>query len=547
MILKTKMISSLEKVFCDEELTAVEFSNATALRGEIFSFQLAYFSDAINCPLKIELESELQDYITIRSVEMVPCEFPGYDFDDNVLRTTPGLYPDPLLPIDRLRSVAKQWRSLWIKVAIPPNCLPGDYKIRIKLSLTAQQADYAQNATFNLKILAPLLPKQRLIHTQWFHADCIFTQYGVECWSEAHWSLLDKYICNAAAHGINMLLTPLWTPPLDTDVNGERPTVQLLDIKKEGDNYLFDFSRLKRWIKLALNAGIEYFEMAHLFTQWGAKCAPKIIVHENGVDKKMFGWHTAAVSDEYQNFLNQLLPALKVFLKQEKIFDQCYFHLSDEPDMTNIDSYRAASNAVKELLCDCKIIDALSKVEFYDQGLIEHPIPANNHLEPFVERNIADLWTYYCVSQREQVPNRFFVFPSARNRIMGILLYKYNIAGFLHWGFNFWYTQYSIEQNIDPFRVTDAGRAFGGGDPFLVYPGPDGPIDSLKYEVHYDALQDLRALRLLEAKIGRQATLDMIEDGLDAPLSMTSYPRSAKWLLNMRDKINRYIAHDNAL
>ncbi len=541
MILKTKMISSLEKVFCDEELKATEFNHGNALRGEIYSFQLAYYSDELNCPLTVEVESELENYITIRSVELVPCEFTGYDFDDNVLRTTPGLYPDPLMPLDGLRNVAKQWRSLWIKIAIPADCPPGNYEIKLSLTLTAKKNNLSQSATFKLEVMSPVLPKQKLIHTQWFHADCIFTQYRVECWSEAHWTLLDKYIRNATEHGINMLLTPIWTPPLDTDINGERPTVQLLDIKKEADNYSFDFTRLKRWIKLASNAGIEYFEMAHLFTQWGAKCCPKIIVHESGVAKKLFGWHTAATSEEYRNFLNQLLPALKIFLKEQHVFAHCYFHLSDEPDMTNIDSYRAARDIVKALLSDCKIIDALSKVEFYDQGLIEHPIPANNHLEPFVERNITDLWTYYCVSQRDKVPNRFFIFPSARNRIMGVLMYKYNITGFLHWGFNFWYTQYSIDQNMDPFKVTDSGRAFGGGDPFLVYPGQNGPIDSLKYEVHYEALQDLRALRLLESKIGRQATLDMLEDELDTPLSMTQYPRSAIWLLDMRAKLNHYI------
>lgn len=542
MLLKTKMISSLEKVFCDEELKAAEFSSGNALRGEIFSFQLAYYSDELNCPLTIECKSALKDYITIRAVAMVPCEFTGYDFDDNVLRTAPGLYPDPLMPIDNLRNVAKQWRSLWIKVAIPPDFTPGSYEIKLKLLLTAKEEICVQNGTFTLAVLAPVFPKQKLIHTQWFHTDCIFTQYGVECWSEAHWILLGKYIRNAAEHGINMLLTPLWTPPLDTDVGGERPTVQLLDISKAGNKYSFDFTRLERWIKLALDAGIEYFEMAHLFTQWGAKCAPKIIVNEHGSDKKLFGWHTAATSTEYCNFLNQLLPALKIFLKAQHIFAQSYFHLSDEPNMTNIESYRAARDVVKDLLSDCKIIDALSKVAFYDQGLIKHPIPANNHIEPFVERHIPNLWTYYCVSQREKVPNRFFVFPSARNRIMGVLMYKYNITGFLHWGFNFWYTQYSIDQNIDPFKVTDAGRAFGGGDSFLVYPGLDEPIDSLKYEVHYEALQDLRALRLLETKIGRQATLEVLENELNAPLTMTEYPRSAQWLLDLRSKINHIIA-----
>lgn len=40
MELKLKAISSLEKVFADEELKAVTLEKASVLRGEVFSFQL---------------------------------------------------------------------------------------------------------------------------------------------------------------------------------------------------------------------------------------------------------------------------------------------------------------------------------------------------------------------------------------------------------------------------------------------------------------------------------------------------------------------------
>src|SRR5690606_38890715 len=102
----------------------------------------------------------------------------------------------------------------------------------------------------------------------------------------------------------------------------------------------------------------------------------------------------------------------------------------------------------------------------------------------------------------EGVSNRFFSLPSVRNRIIGVQLYKFGIQGFLHWGFNFWYSQYSVKA-IDPFRVTDAGGAFPSGDAFVVYPGPEGPLDSIRWEVFREALQDMRALELLEQLAGK--------------------------------------------
>lgn len=90
----------------------------------------------------------------------------------------------------------------------------------------------------------------------------------LETFSEEHWAIIEKYVQTAVKHGINMILTPLFTPPLDTEVGGERPTVQLVDVESHSDTYIFDFSKLKRWVDMCRNNNIEYFEFSHLFTQW---------------------------------------------------------------------------------------------------------------------------------------------------------------------------------------------------------------------------------------------------------------------------------------
>ena len=50
--------------------------------------------------------------------------------------------------------------------------------------------------------------------------DCLATWYGVEIFSEEHWTIIEKYIHTAVKHGINMIHT-LFTPPLDTAVGGK--------------------------------------------------------------------------------------------------------------------------------------------------------------------------------------------------------------------------------------------------------------------------------------------------------------------------------------
>ena len=105
------------------------------------------------------------------------------------------------------------------------------------------------------------------------------------------------------------------------------------------------------------------------------------------------------------------------------------------------------------------VIDALSDYAFYEKGLVEHPIPANNHIQPFIDHGVPGLWTYYCCAQGVDVPNRFFAMPSARNRIMGVLMYLYEIRGFLQWGYNFYNSGFS-RKHIDPFSDTHADYSF---------------------------------------------------------------------------------------
>ena len=113
--------------------------------------------------------------------------------------------------------------------------------------------------------------------------------YHVPVFSEEHWEIIENYLHEYVKRGCNMILTPLFTPALDTAVGAERTTTQLLDVKVENGEYVFGFDRVKQWVDLCQSCGIEYFEMCHLFSQWGAKYAPKVVAMVDGEEKQIFG------------------------------------------------------------------------------------------------------------------------------------------------------------------------------------------------------------------------------------------------------------------
>jgi hypothetical protein len=168
------------------------------------------------------------------------------------------------------------------------------------------------------------------------------------------------------------------------------------------------------------------------------------------------------------------------------------------------------------------------------------PVVATNALEPFIEAGIKDLWCYYCCAQATTVANRFFAMPSYRNRIIGVQMYKYGMAGFLHWGYNFYNIHHSLGQ-IDPYEVTDAGRAFPSGDAFSVYPYGNDVIPSLRQKVFKEALDDMRLLTLLEEKIGREETVRLIDSTAGMNITFKEYPHNEEFFVRLYENIFKLI------
>lgn len=540
--LQVRMLSSMAKVF-PNRIYGNTASQCRTLRGQEVAFQIAYrlnMPPRSLCEFRISVDSPIKQFLKIYRVGVVPSLFPCYPAssdDGNYLTRKAGLFPDPLIPFegDRIKAVAKTWQALWFSIQIDGSMPAGKYPI--KLSVFDESENQIVNKTYFVCVDDQTLPQSDLLFTQWFHCDCIADAHHVEIFSEAHWRLIENYMRLAGAHGMNMILTPVVTPPLDTAVGGERPTVQLVQVEKTAQGYRFDCERLRRYIKIALDAGMVAFEISHFFTQWGAGFAPKVVARTDGKLQKIFGWETAADDPEYVKFLQALVPEVIACFAGEGVGrERLWFHLSDEPHEDQIDQYRKTHDILAPLIGGCHHMDAMSSLLFRKEGLVESPVVSTNHISPFLKEKVEGLWCYYCCMQGYKLSNRFFAMPSARTRIMGVQLYKYQIVGFLQWGYNFYYTQFS-KAKIDPYAVTDAGSAFPSGDAFSVYPYEDGAAPSIRQKAFSNGLEDYRLLLLLERKIGRDAVLALLERVAGMEITFYEYPQDERFFSELYDAV----------
>lgn len=549
-MLKTKITSSLEKIFLDERIESYPtLSRISALKGERVCVQLAFIHDNSEGN-RIEysyrtapiLDGDLAKHATVRNVRSisVPMPIAGCGVDDNYLRTTPGLYPDVLDPLHyegKVTVTSVALSAIWIEMELPRDIAAGEHTLTV--TLDAGEIGRSSSSV-TVEVINATLPEEDIYFTQWFHTDCLAQYYEVEVFGEKHWKIIESFARVAAKNGMNMILTPVFTPPLDTTVGGERLTTQLVGVNLADGEYSFDFTLLDKWIEMCDRVGIKYLEISHLFTQWGAAHAPKVMASVDGEYKRIFGWETEATGAEYTRFLREFISALLAHLKKSGNDQRCIFHVSDEPSLEHLENYKNAKAIIADLLEGYTIVDALSNFDFYKTGVLTNPIPASNHIEPFLEANINGLWTYYCVSQWKDVSNRYHSMPAWRNRSIGMQMYKYNIAGFLHWGYNFYNNQFS-DTPINPFLESSCDFAFPSGDSYSVYPGANGEcLESTRQKVFFEALQDIKAMKLCESLYSHDEVVAAMESVI-GEIRFNVCAKSAATMLAVREKVNEMI------
>lgn len=537
--MKAVTISALEKLLPNNEPTMYE-TKGSALKGERYHFQFAFKGlTGTKSRNALLVDSPLSAYIQVRLAGLAPSTFVAPNTDDYYVTKACTLVPDPLLPIDKTGVTVYygQWRTVWVSVCLSDDVAAGVYPIT--LTLNDCNGERLATATYELEVIDARLPKTDLLLTNWMHYDGICAQHGVKLWSERFYQVFDSYVKAYTDSGFTMLFTPLFTPPLDTNIGDERMTAQLIDVEKNGGRYAFNFNKLKKFLRFAQKRGVREFELSHLFTQWGGRACPKIEATVNGEKQRIFGWDISSDDPAYVDFLREFLPALKGALTDFGVWEHCYFHLTDEPSAESIAAYAKCRSLVKQYIGDRPIIDAMSHYEFYEQGLVDIPIAHLGAYRDFAAHDVRPLFVYNCCGPTDgYYSNRFLNMPCARTRVLGLQLYQTGVQGYLHWGFNFYNSFLSLEE-VDPYATTDALGGFTSGDAFIVYPGKTGANGSIRSETVNDGFQDYRALKALENYIGREKTLEFLsKKGVEG---YQTYPRDARAYKELREEMNAMI------
>ncbi|NQT51421.1 DUF4091 domain-containing protein, partial [bacterium] len=415
------------------------------------------------------------EHQTWNFVGFIPLEKNTRDADQLRLRAAPCQVPDPLLDARTLDLPADTTQPVWLTVRVPKDAAPGVYTSQA--TVVAGQARVA--VPVELTVDPFLLPDERhLFVTNWFRAEHFATAHKVAPWSEKHWALIGLYARNMAEHRHNVALVP-WT---------------LIAVAREADGTLsFDYSRFDRFVATFEQAGAaDRLELGHLghFGKggWSGK---EIVLRGVAATDRKTGKRVGLGRDDG---LAPLLADLQHHLKKKGWLRKAMIHVADEPSINNLASWRQASAFVHEHAPGIRRIDAIEAIDF--SGALDVWVPKLSHYERWrsaynARRADGEFWFYICCHPYGNTyPNRFLDYPLAAVRVLHWINFAEDLTGYLHWGLTFW--------GDDPFG-TPRG-SLPPGDTHVLYPGTDGPLSSIRWEIQRESLEDFEYLHLLTAK-----------------------------------------------
>lgn len=474
-----------DKIFTDTpagENTTIKFKAAA---NEYESALIGVLSDAAIDDLKIEVSTLTgvdqnglipSECVRVREVGTLHLDHNTPQADNIVTRKAPCEMPDILYERATVSLNANESKGIWLTLYVPKGTPAGTYSGTASLTSNS----FSREIPVEVEVFPfELSDVRRLYSTNWWSPGNIAVQHKVDLMSEDYWKILEKYIQNMGEHRQNVLHL-YWVP--GNFVNAS--------INEDG-SWSFDFDTLDRLIDLALKYGaLDRIELNHIGS---------INRQEHRVDFRGISVYDArkkeTVSLGIDEWLEPTLKALCNHLRERGLFERAMIHVADEPYQPDVDSWREASKRIRAIEPELKQIDAIEAINFDD--CLDVWTPKLSHFDRWrkafeARRDKGEFWYYICCHPfGETYPNRFMDLPGVRVRVLHWINYSEDLVGYLHWGYNYWHG--------NPFGPPT--KSYGPGDTHVVYPGDGGPLDSIRWEVEREGIEDFEYLKLLEDKI----------------------------------------------
>jgi len=433
---------------------------------------------------------------------------------------TMTLTADPLLEKETVDVPANVAQPVWLTLKIPADSPSGKYS-----GTWTVEAESGGKATFDLSL--EVLPAELPPPADWsFYLNIwqdpggVARAHNVAVWSDEHWTLLEKYAANFAAHGMKTITTSIVYDPWDSQTG--YPFETMVEWKYPGryvpgtaDRFSWDFTNFDRYVNLMMAAGIrEKIDCFSLVKGPGKNMKSDI----RYLDTAGHRYRVAKITigdREWYKVWSAFLPAFRKHLEEKGWFETAFLSFDEKP----VKAMQLIFDLVLKVEPDFRISIAggshyrgdrrksSDEISLYYDFLMDKR--EMDRIRPVIKRMRAarDRYITFYTACQPPLPNVFLYSPLREARLLPWLAWKYDLDGYLRWASNAFPADVWKQPNYK----------WHSGDMYFVYPGDDGPLDSMRWELLRQGIQDYEVLRIawaLAEKAGRKDLLKKIRQAV---------------------------------
>ncbi len=407
--------------------------------------------------LKSDAGSISANNITARTVGYVKVSTPSHK------ETETGMFPDPLMPFEPL--VIKDTRAFWIDVKVPKDAPAGEYRSSVKV--ISAGSEVLAEVPLTVRVWDFALPSDPpTLVNAWGLYDKPFRRYYDDNFDE----MMQKFKENLWDHRITHLAYPATDIPL--------PKISVADDGSVSINY----------------------------TEFDAAVADNITHGMNALEIPVPGkWENKEklVKWEYpMETVANIMANYEQHLKEKGWLEMSYTFLIDEPGPAAMQTVREVHDFLKKAApglkrrCDFgygatgkfgpgeEVVARYREMAGYIEIWCPHIDCVDYEFLAERQKKGEEAWWYICCSASHPYPNCLIDYPWIDSRVPFWMLWKYGVTGYAYWTVNWW-----LEEPFNCFEdAVVMGKA--NGDGLMIYPGKDGPIDSVRWELTRDGIED---------------------------------------------------------
>jgi len=479
-----------------------------------------------------------------------------------------GLWPDPLPPLKGpIDLEPNKNQPFWVRVKVPRDVPAGIYTGKISLAAKNYNAD----VTLRVEIYDFVLPDRMTCTTAFgFSEGNVFRYQKLSDLTDRR-QVVEKYWANFSAHHIS----PYNPTPLD-GLKVSWPQ-NLKSIEPEQLKPVFDWTA---WDK-AMEQAIDYYNFNSF--RLGIPGLGGGSFHSRR-EPELLGF--SEDTPQYKAAFTAYCQQVQEHLRSKGWLDEAYVYWFDEPAPKDyefvMNGFRKLKNAAPDIN---RMLTEQVEPKLVGGPNIWCPVSYNYKHEPAEERRKEGekFWWYVCTGPKAPHCTLFIDHPGTELRVWLWQTWQRKIDGILVWQTNYWTSSAAYpdpEHPQNPYEdpmgwrsgySTPKGekRPWGNGDGRFIYPPEaaadahpaepvlDGPVESIRWEMLRDGIEDYEYLAILQKLFKakkdrltasqRQDYAALLEVPEEITTDMTTFTKDPTPIEDSRDQIARAIVRLNKL